>query len=122
MINNEVVSEQTNILIELISQHYQYYYQQSIELHAQDKTLPLEFYQDFINNFNVELEHINFDFPITANIGCDVEPEQVLRWALYWQLEFHPQVDAHCSFACTIRLITTNQQSSDFKLICEISS
>jgi len=117
--NNNLVVKQTQILIDVISKHYQYYNQQSIERHEQGKSLSLEFYQCFIDNLSIELEHINFDFPVTANLGYCVEPEQVSRWALYWQLEFKPQLDINGSFSCIIQLMSTNQQAPDFKLICD---
>lgn len=126
VINNEVVSEQTKMLTDLISKHYQYYYQQSMyqqsmELHTQDKILSAEFYQDFIDNLSIELEHIDFDFPIAANLGYVMTAEQVSRWAVYWHIVFHEQSDSigNKMFACTIELMTPNKHVSGFKLICE---
>ena len=117
--NNKVVSEQTQKLIELISQHYQYYYQQSSDLYASNQTLPLDFYQRFIANLIIELEHIDFAFPVTANLVYCANQEQVVRWALYWQLEFHQSCDVDGNFTCTIELKGANQKKLGFKLICD---
>jgi len=117
--NNNLVAKQTQMLIDVISKHYQYYYQQSIDLHEQGISLSLEFYQCFIDNLSIELEHINFDFPVTANLGYCVEPEQLSRWALYWQLEFKQLCDVSSSFSCMIQLMTANKHTSNFKLMCD---
>lgn len=117
--NSNPIPEQTQILIDLISTHYQYYYQQSIEIYSHHEVLPITFYKNFIDNLVIELCHIDFAFPITANIGYDVKPAQVSRWAIYWLLEFHQPLDTEHCFSFSLQLITANQQKSDFKLNCD---
>ncbi|WP_017221071.1 hypothetical protein [Moritella dasanensis] len=117
--NNNPIADQTQILIDLISTHYQYYYQQSIEIQAHHKVLPVTFYQDFIDNLMIELCHIDFAFPMTANIGYVMTAEQISRCALYWRLAFNLQDEVNNSFTCTLELMAGGQQTSDFKLICE---